>query len=288
MTRDETWRQLGLISDLLDSIAATDALKPDLPFVGAKLKWLTTRVIPNCFEHSDFGRTDCLVEVARLQERWAALYFETGYSSPKRVAVGPSRGSSPSLQPWTAAELRFIEKEGGFDDTAIRLVTVWGRIPSEAREDGRWVVRVPGGNVYDVGLIRERLGKVDSSTLHRIAEQAILLSAGSGLRTDRFDDAAESIGPLVPELFSAEERPAHVVWRLAYSLMESGWLHLGAPAHRPGRSAEPGVLHLTDLGFRHANSAFHAWWVFSKESGYQGRRGAPAPPLTLEENDIPF
>jgi hypothetical protein len=288
MTKEEVSRQFFLIEGLLNGVAASEALKPDLPFLGTKLKWLTTRVIPRFFEQpNDFDRTTFLAEAARLQQRWASLYFE--HPSPETVV---SSRIAQSAGPWTDAERRFIESEGGFDDTAFTLLVVWGRIPQEARSDGRWVVCMPGSNAYDAALIRERLGKVGSSQglhgLHQIAEESILLSAGLGVRVDQFDETALNLAPLVPELYSSEEPPANVVWKLASRLIEQGCLQLGPPAHRPGRPAEPGVLHLTRSGFERASSALHAWWPFSKESGYSGRQREPTRLLTPREDDIPF
>jgi hypothetical protein len=169
---------------------------------------------------------------------------------------------------------------------------VFGRIQEESREDGRWVVKMPGGTVYDAGLIREHLGKVTSTTagpngLHQIAEDAILLCAGSGVRVDSFEHLAERLlGPLVPELLPLDEPPTALVWKLASRLIDQRCLSLGGPpAHRPGRAGEPGVLAFTESGFKRAAEAFHVWWPYSKQA--RNEAGAAAPSLPRDD-DIPF
>lgn len=296
MTRDHILQQLKLIASLLDGAEATEALKPDLTIAACKLKWISTKVVPRVLADDHFERQNIMAEISALRERWARLYWETEASGQESSAPPVVRKRSLRPAPLTKNEQRFLA-EDGLDEVAFRLLTAFGRILDESRMEGRWVLKMPGGTVYDAGLIREHLGKVGSATegpngLYQIAEDALLLSAGSGISVERFEHLAEHLlGPLVPELLPLDEPPPALVWRLASRLIEQRCLSLGGvPAHRPGRPAEPGVLAFTEVGFQRAASAFHAWFPYSKQqSGWRAKKEAEeAASSRPRDDDIPF
>lgn len=293
MNRELILQQLQLIASLLDGAEATEALKPDLTIAACKLKWLSTKVVPRVLADDHFERQNIMAEISALRDRWDRLYWETtsGEESP---APTVARTRSPGQASTLSEDEHFLAKD--FDDIAFRLLTIFGRVQEDSRVDGRWVLKMPGGTVYDAGLIRQ-YRKVSANPeglngLYQIAEDALLLSAGRGIRVDEFQQIAELLGPLVPELLPLDEPPTTLVWKLASRLIEQGCLSLGGPpAHRPGRPGEPGVLALTESGFKRAAEAFHAWWPYSKQSGWgtTNALGKTAPSSAQrDDDDIPF
>lgn len=295
MTRDHILQQLQLIAGLLDGAEATEALKPDLTVAACKLKWLSTKVVPRVLADDHFERQNVMAEIGALRARWGRLYWEAEASGEESPTPAVARTRSLRQASLTKVEQHFLAAD--FDDIAFRLLTIFGRVQEDARVERRWVVKMPGGAIYDVNSIRQHRGKIGSlpgeDGLYRIAEEALLLSAGPGIRVDRFACLAEHLlGPLVPELLPLEAPPETLVWKLASRLlMHEKCLTLGGPpAHRPGRSGEPGVLALTESGFKRAAEAFHAWWPYSKpQSGWRAKtETGEAAPSVPRDDDIPF